>query len=118
MNKEEILDGNKLIAEFMGLSYCTKYTYEGWYKNSEYNNRICDFDGLKYNTLWDWLMPVVEKIESLSVLYSVEIIRKTCVVRVDSNTIFSMYYKEDRNKIKSTWLAVVEFIKWYNKNKQ
>ena len=65
MKTNEILNGNKLIAEFMGLSYCTKYQYEGWYKNHEHNYRICGFDGLKYHSSWDWLMPVVEKIEQL-----------------------------------------------------
>jgi len=55
-------ENNKIIAAFMGLSYCTKHQYEGWYKNAEFNERICDFDGLKYHSSWDWLMPVVEKI--------------------------------------------------------
>ena len=62
MTKEEILNGGKLIAEFVGLAYCDKYQYEGWYKNSEFNNRICtDERDFKYHSSLDWLMPVIEK---------------------------------------------------------
>lgn len=64
MTQKEIISGNKLIAEFMGLAYCEKYLYEGWYKNSEFNYRICSKDGLKYHESLDWLMPVIDKIRN------------------------------------------------------
>ena len=57
-------EGNKLIAEFMGLSYCTEYLYEGWYNNHEHNHRLCDFNGLKYHSFWDWLMPCIGRISN------------------------------------------------------
>ena len=56
---------NALIAEFMGLSYCTKHNYEGWYKNNEHNHRICSYDGLEYHKDWNLLIRVAEKIKSL-----------------------------------------------------
>ena len=56
---------NALIAEFMGLSYCTKHNYEGWYKNNEHNHRICSYDGLEYHKDWNLLIKVAEKIKSL-----------------------------------------------------
>ena len=43
------MEDNKLIAEFMDL----KSTGLSIYKPSEY----------KYHTSWDWLMPVIEKIQ-------------------------------------------------------
>lgn len=57
MSDEEILEGNKLIAEFMGGKY---YPNGGW---SEWQFP----DGgkpsiLYYNSSWDWIMPVVDKI--------------------------------------------------------
>lgn len=33
MEQSEIKKGNNLIAPFMGLAYCERYLYEGWYKN-------------------------------------------------------------------------------------
>lgn len=62
---EQILESNKLIAEFMEISTCSDihhmddkcyyFGVDGYLKAGE----------AKYNTSWDWLMPVVEKIKSL-----------------------------------------------------
>tara|TARA_R110000868_G_scaffold387768_1_gene656439 strand:- start:554 stop:856 length:303 start_codon:yes stop_codon:yes gene_type:complete len=58
------MKNNKLIAEFMGLSHCE----EGWItipnenRNGVSENEISN--DLQYHTSWDWLMPVIEKIEN------------------------------------------------------
>lgn len=104
MIEEKILEGNKLIAEFMGLSYCDKYQYEGWYQNNEYNYRICDFNSLKYHSSWDWLIPAVEKIE-----HTMYVNIKGCHV-----TISSIVNVSKSTKIEAVWIAAVAFIKWYN----
>ena len=60
------MENNKLIAEFMQLPtevfvsgnlnyYFKEFNSGTWYEEQE----------LSYNVSWDWLMPVVEKIESL-----------------------------------------------------
>ncbi len=50
---KNIEENNKLIAEFMNVDHVDiDQAYE-------------DYGELKYHTSWDWLMPVVEKIESL-----------------------------------------------------
>lgn len=113
MTQEEILKGNKLIAEFMG----NKFTH------------CSSIKCVKYHSSWDWLMPVVEKIETFPFITT--IITSGCRIsmweesvpyewiNVDFEDIYSFggkYYV--RTKIEATWLTVVEFIKWYNKNKK
>lgn len=57
---------NKLIADFMGYrvfgNKCRKpmpYSLKGWL--------VDDIAPMQFHTSWDWLMPVVEKIEKLEV---------------------------------------------------
>lgn len=101
------IKNNRLIAEFMGLAYCDRHMYEGWYKSSEFNYRICDDDGLQYHTSWDWIMPVVVR----------------CFNKYDevednlSNHQFILNDALLETNIASLYDAVVGFIKWYNKNK-
>jgi hypothetical protein len=109
---------NKLIAEFMGLSFCTKHLYEGWYKNKEHNERICDYAGLKYHNEWNSLMPVVQKIDEMG--YNVTIGRIYCSITPileDENIIASLVCGDISKKIEIVYGAVVQFIQQYNKDK-
>lgn len=123
-NKSET---NRLIAEFMGLSYCEKYHFEGWYTNHEHNYRICDFDGLKYHKDWNWLMEVVEKIESLNDNgYDFDIFSDGVVItqyrvseKVDLNEGLEVVRLTNAeisftNKKEVVYNACLEFIKWKN----
>lgn len=60
-----IEEKNRMIAEFMGM----QYTEIGWFDNEGLLNfsytKDNTFDELLFHTSWDWLMPVVEKIEKL-----------------------------------------------------
>jgi len=101
------MNDNELIAEFMG----------GWNKDSHtrkyginlphMDNQWWDIDELKYDTSWDWLMPVVEKINNLNMLdYNIDrdsqwLHEKVVTTRVNC-------------ELKFLYKAVVEFIKWYN----
>jgi hypothetical protein len=118
MKREEILNGNKLIAEFMGIKYDeNKYSHESsefYFEDSE----------LEYHFSWDWLMPVVEKIEKLdNGIYQVDILQEGCKIMVRCKNFNSPIDKtvskmpEGIRKIESVYLAVIEFIKWYNENK-
>lgn len=141
MNTQE---NNKLIAEFMGM----QHTDIGWYDNEEtlqlQNNT---FDELQFYESWDWLMPVVEKIEDMGFTTSI----KTSYVRINprENANYDHYIsyitwnedgwssrkphasydddcdmgnisytpKEIIDKRRAIYEAVVAFINWYNKNK-
>ena len=60
---------NKLIAEFMGLTNHHNDSSVMLRKVSHNNepliNEVVPLKALQYDTSWDWLMPIVEKIESL-----------------------------------------------------
>jgi hypothetical protein len=95
---------NKLIAEFMGLKEPYELPQFGTIRpNGDFKTEFTSAQ-LKYHSSWEWLMPVVEKILDISFqdegdeedFYSI----RDCI--------------PDRNH---TYKAVVEFIKWYNKNK-
>jgi hypothetical protein len=65
----ETIEGNKIIAEFMGAPYDSKYDCFD-YENASFNpissERYLSVNRIKYHSSWDWLMPVVEKIEKES----------------------------------------------------
>jgi len=97
---------NKLIAEFLGYE-----TYEmNGVLNVEYSeDNIRTIQDTHYHIDWNWLMQVVEKIESLGVV--VEIRENVCYIETTPND----YYSElETTKIQAVYKACVEFIKWYN----
>ena len=65
------------------------------------------------NIDFNWLMPVVEKIESLG--HGVTVYRKGC--HINDIGLRSTNGFNHSSKIEQTYKAVVEFIKWYNQNK-
>jgi hypothetical protein len=113
----EIIEGNKLIAEFMGETPKEYKDMGIWIK--EYSIRA------NYNEDWNLLMPVVEKIEKdvskepyygftvrISDLYcSIVCHEKYCQDGVIYQTPYGF---KPNSKIEATWLAVIEFIKYYN----
>ena len=125
---KNIIENNKLIAEFMGVFdkilstgnihswsdapfyYTTEDTREKVIKNiSKYS---------KYSKDWNWLMQVVEKIESIEDgIYQVDILQEGCKILKKCSLLIDKTVSKlepDTTKIKSVYLACVEFIKWYN----
>ena len=110
----KITENNKLIAEFMGAITVGKsmmFPAEASFPKKEF------IESLEYDTSWDWLMPVVEKIESIDeyevVMYDVV----GCEIhdRRKGNTIINIHSQD--TKINAVYKAVIEFIKWYNEQK-
>jgi hypothetical protein len=117
METKEIIEGNELIALFMGALWGehskmwgigkAKYIEVGkkqFVSAIEHHKPI----DLKYNSEWNWLMPVVEKIESLE--FGIEVVGNYCKV-IGANIQCSQ-----PTKLQATYKAVIEFIKWYNLN--
>lgn len=110
METKEIIENNKLIAEFMGYA----------------NGRPLTNELLKtlYND-WNSLMPVIEKIESLGFVtelsgneyhnfFTISHPLRPCnehIVSIGRTDIPPI------NKKETTYKAVIEFIKWFNLNK-
>ena len=95
-----IRENNKLIAEFMIVDQIDVDTWLD--KNEELN----------YNSSWDWLMPVVEKIESLDIVCFEKNLQEEGdyqALFTKGNDIFICHYAD--TSIEATYKAVVEFIK-------
>lgn len=85
MEQDKIIEGNKLICDFMG--------------NEKITGRIAD-EQRQYHSSWDWIMPVVIKIRDLAIPeYTKKKDVQHFLVVAD---------------IENLHFAVVQFIKWYN----
>ncbi len=139
--KTEIIEGNKFIANFMGIKLdgdksiyienhyrCTKSEdsvdlFDHWYRPIEF----------EYHSSWDWLMPVVNRISMINhgnkdgqryifntnrcAKFHINENDKPIKIRIKGvyNT-YPMPFIEINsfNELEGTWLACVKFIKWYN----
>jgi hypothetical protein len=128
----DIIRCNRLIAEFMGGEIQPNGTCKNYKKMNipDWAFRDFDFDSLRisgfmYYTSWDWLMPVVEKIEGLG-RFAFAIDSRpypninTCVLIHNATqhgiTNLVIPVVERESKIEAVYLAVIEFIEWYNLN--
>lgn len=133
---------NKLIAQFMGGEYerrkdCFSDRYFEYYyfMGGQGNWRIekatrCQYasEMLMYHTDWDWLMPVVEKIENTSsetvAKIFVSINGRECGYWNYFNAVDCLRTENSgkvqkkftgKTKIEAVYNACVHFIEWYNK---
>lgn len=153
MTDQEIVSGNKLIAEFMGYEYIpspvpvvrNELTKQfGWSRTIEWHPFFIKTMGddffppqryylgrshhdLIFHRDWSWLMPVVEKIESLEyefIIYGKQFgqfpRKSTTVIYFDLKRHGRLgdIRAEGETSIETTHQAIVEFIKWYNENKK
>ena len=116
-------ENNKLLAEFLGWEkfetfegseeYCLTYVEELHLKVGDFN--IYSLSELKFNSDWNWLMLVVDKIENdypMSVIISCS----NCEV-YNCETQETIFHLEGV-KIEATYNACVEFVKFYNDGKR
>lgn len=101
---------NKLIAEFMELLEISNETYPILYKDKNSDEWFAP-DELKYHTDWNWLMEVVEKIESLNFIVYIETNYCQLYNATNHEELIKSIYS---TKIESVYKACVEFVKWYN----
>lgn len=121
---DETVSENELIAQFIG----QHITLPGLRR--EVMIKSYYMDELKYNTSWDWLMPVIEKIGKAELAggrYG-KFVDFTISPTESSGWIFwridtpgdqnqPQSYPTEGTLIERVYKAVVEFIKWYNEQK-
>jgi len=99
-----IIEKNKIIAEFMGLKKPYELPQHGTVRpNGSFKTEFLA-EQLKYHSSWDWLMPVIKKILEIS---------------LDNENINMEYYYEITDaipEIEDAYNKVIEFIKYYKKN--
>lgn len=114
------IESNKMIASFMGLGDNQPYQiWEHIRSNASGEETSLYWDNnLRYHDSFDWLMPVVEKIEGLG--HDVSILKNAVGLQWCGIGKFSSNNTKatGTTKIEAIYSAVVEFIKWYNKQNQ
>lgn len=113
---DDIVEGNEVIALFMGAEWCEDDYGEWGYKGNfpgpfQYRAK----DNLKYNSSFDWLAPVMNKICVLGYTVQWTITDgATCRIwKYLENVPSCGVIVTDR-----PWTSIVQFITWYNQNKQ
>ena len=121
MKKKTTMENNKLIAEFMGYDIST--IASSGVEVVEFESKDTKVENLKYHTSWDWLMPVVERInnthsDTYGNYYSFQI--GNGFVWVDPHMGSRIFFSgndidhKDEPMISKVHRGVVEFIKEYN----
>jgi hypothetical protein len=103
------MSDNLMIAVFMGGWNKDMHTRNIGINIPHMQNEWYDIDHLGYHESWDWLMPVVEKIEGMTNV-SVIIKKSRCRILVGKK-VFSCHTIV---KLNSMYRVIVEFIRWHN----
>ena len=111
-------ENNQIIAEFTGVeksSYYSGIDTKGFSLGWAYviKEKFYTYEELLYHSDWNWLMQVVEKIESLGFNFQITS-QYAAVLKNHSLICQSLISTVDGiNKIQATHETVAAFIKWY-----
>ena len=116
MTDQQIIDRNKRIAEYRQISESNELIIE-FMENSELILAITKIPD------WNWLMPVVEKITTIKISkFNNQRIKihiaengNYCVITPFKNERTTLAVCYGSTAFDATYKAIVEFIKWYNK---
>jgi hypothetical protein len=118
MKTENKLTDNELIAEFMGFKSLPGKPYR--YFNPDLPkvmgfNETWSSDEMRWKFNWQWLMPVVEKIESMG--HTVLITGDSCDISLSDGEGEYMNTISEGSKIESVYYACVSCASWYASKK-
>lgn len=134
------IENNRLIAEFLG--YVNTTPTDKDFNIYELKNGVLgdmlEAMSMKFHSDWNWLMLVVDKIESLNLgTKTIETVFNEKDTFFNANVTFKIEYKDCYidfygdmkvyekwvkitqygSKIEATYNACIQFVKWYNENK-
>lgn len=115
-DKEQIREGNITIAKFCNGELKDIDDVDCIYFRKPNGNLLntCRVDKLKYHSSWDWLMPIVEKIELTGYMVCIE--KNGCTIYKEYGHPISVTNLWP-TKIEATYVAVLSFLEWYEKIK-
>ena len=110
MEQKEIIEGNKMIAGFHGL-YCLNE-----YARHEDHGSCVNYADMQYHTSWDWLMPVIEKLEKLGIAFTIDPwgIEAIEYISGKEKVIFEFINDDNYPKLRQYYDTVIASIQWYN----
>lgn len=108
MTEQEIIDNNRIIAEFMGAKSCKQHPNTQLFLTIKDNKNpsLQYWHLLKYHKSYDWLIPVIRKIY----------VTKGYIQYIRANNIFEDGIDVNVLDILISYKKILDFIKWYNKN--
>ena len=123
MEEKEVLEGNKLIAEFMGVAPVYDDEYEMYQviqviEDVEDEQHFFTPKEMLFHSDWNWLMEVVDKLDYLGA--------KVTIGRMKGDIEYIDPLNAENKvevgiacgvKITAVYAAIVQFINWYNSNK-
>ncbi len=119
MTPQEILEGNKLIAEFMGFTvYDKRYPRNhsiGVADATIPQRKDYILEKCKYHTSWEWLMMAVDKMEDDGYCFTSDPWTHKLIEygTVDERVVLEYEKQNENTNLENLYYPVIEFIKWY-----
>ena len=125
---KNIVENNKLIAEFLDWEFddlsetfetpFLKLVEPQAFGDEQFSCKLQDFE-LEFHNDWNWLMKVVDKIESFvfddNNSFNVTIgATNYCVIQDSNGEIYENIEDSEETKLLTVYKAIIKFIKWYN----
>jgi len=126
LDREEIKEGNELIVKYLGWQFnpdtSTHFPKGTWGDLDKVGH--CAERGLSFYSSWDWLMPVIDNINSLGKEYSFAIFKTYVSLTVekggkfykDYSFAFSEYITSEQTALEAAFRMVVRYVKYHNEN--
>ena len=121
MISEEILEGNELLSKFMGIKTQREQSFMtgigNFYVIDSERNQIL------FHTSWDWMFPVIDKINDMGKAYSFATFKTyvSCVVEKGGNKMYkdysfanAEYITAEQTGKEAAFRLLVKFVKWHN----